>query len=140
MSAAIAPKATLALNIPDFTRYAKSSRTVVWTNIFSLSILVTMCAALGVVVTSAVEVIYGVQTWSPLQVSALFGSRAAQFFSALCWALSVLATNIASNSTAVANDLMIVFPNYINIRRGQYLCAILGKLSIPRNILDYGLT
>lgn len=60
MTSAIAPKATLALNIADFTRYAKSPRTVVWTNLFSLSILVTLCAILGVVVTSAAEVIYGV--------------------------------------------------------------------------------
>jgi len=67
----------------------------VWSNIFSLTVLVTLCAILGVVVTSATEVIYGVSTWSPLQVSSLMGSRAAQFFSALPWALSVLATNIS---------------------------------------------
>ena len=140
MSSAIAPKATLALNIPDFTRYAKRSSTVVWTNIFSLSILVTMCAILGVVVTSAGEVIYGVSTWSPLQVSALFESRAAQFFSAFCWALSVLATNISANSTAVANDLMIVFPDYINIRRGQYICAVLGLITIPWKIQNSATT
>ena len=38
MSSAIAPKATLALNIADFTRYAKNPRTVVWTNILSLTL------------------------------------------------------------------------------------------------------
>lgn len=134
MSSAIAPKATLALNIPDFTRYAKSSRTVVWTNILSLSILVTLCAVLGVIVTSAAEVIYGVSTWIPLQVSQLFDSRAAQSFSAFCWALSVLATNISANSTAVGNDLMLVWPRYINVRRGQYICAILGLVTVPWKI------
>ena len=38
-------------------------------------------------------------------------NRAAQFFSALCWAISVIATNISANSTAVANDLMLVSLN-----------------------------
>ncbi|KAI5124354.1 hypothetical protein M0805_008961 [Coniferiporia weirii] len=140
MTSAIAGKATLALNIPDFTRYAKSPRTVVWTNIFSLSILVTLCSVLGVVVTSATQVIYGVSTWSPLQVSALFESRAAQFFSAFCWALSAIATNISANSTAVANDLMIIFPEYINVRRGQYICAVLGLVTVPWKIQNSATT
>ncbi|KAK0220003.1 NCS1 nucleoside transporter family [Armillaria fumosa] len=131
MTSAIAPKATLALNICDFTRYAKSRRTVVWTNIFSLSIPVTLCAILGVVVTSAVQIIYGVTTWNPLQVCELWSSRAAQFFAAFCWSLAVIATNISANSTAVGNDLMILFPEYINIRRGQYICAILGVAACP---------
>lgn len=96
MTSAIAPKATLALNICDFTRYAKSPRTVLWTNIFALSIPVTLCAILGVVVTSAVQVMYGVLTWNPLQVCELWSSRAAQFFAAFCWALAVIATNISA--------------------------------------------
>ncbi|KAJ7042474.1 NCS1 nucleoside transporter family [Mycena alexandri] len=131
MTSAIAPKATLALNICDFTRFAKSPRAVVWTNIISLSVPVTLCAILGVVVTSATQVIYGVSTWNPLQVCELWGNRAAQFFAAFCWALAVVATNISANSTAVGNDLAIIFPRYINIRRGQYVCALLGLVTCP---------
>jgi len=131
MTAAIAPKATLALNICDFTRFAKSPRAVVWTNIVSLSIPVTFCSILGVIVTSAAQVIYGVSTWNPLQVCELWSSRAAQFFAALCWSFAVLATNISANSTAVGNDLAILFPRYINIRRGQYVCALVGLATCP---------
>ncbi|GAA5830586.1 hypothetical protein JCM11251_002522 [Rhodosporidiobolus azoricus] len=129
-TSAIAPKATLSLNLADFTRYAKNPRRVIWTNIFSLTVLVTLCAILGVVVTSATEVIYGKATWSPLQVSQLMG-RAPKFFTAFCWALAVLSTNISANSTAVGNDLMIMFPKWINIRRGQYITAILGVVTCP---------
>ncbi|KAH8814709.1 NCS1 nucleoside transporter family [Flagelloscypha sp. PMI_526] len=131
MTSAIAPKATLALNICDFTRYAKSPKVVVWTNILSLSILVTLCAILGVIVTSATEKIYGVATWNPLQVAELWDNRAAAFFAAVCWALAVIATNISANSTAVGNDLAILFPKYVNIRRGQYICAVIGVASCP---------
>ncbi|BGP13117.1 hypothetical protein JCM10213_000880 [Rhodosporidiobolus nylandii] len=129
-TSAIAPKATLSLNLADFTRYAKSPRRVPATNIFSLTVLVTLCAILGVVVTSATEVIYGKVTWSPLQVSSLM-DRAPAFFSALMWGLAVLSTNISANSTAVGNDLMVAFPKFINIRRGQYITAILGLASCP---------
>ncbi|KAF7343699.1 Nucleobase cation symporter [Mycena sanguinolenta] len=131
VSSAIAGETTLALNICDFSRYAKSPRVVVWATIFSLSILLTFCAILGVVVTSAVQIIYGVSTWNPLQVTELWSSRAAQFFAAFCWALSAIGANVSANSTAVGNDLAILFPRYINVRRGQYVCAVVGLATCP---------
>ncbi|KAJ7616013.1 permease for cytosine/purines, uracil, thiamine, allantoin-domain-containing protein, partial [Roridomyces roridus] len=131
MSSAIAGETTMALNVCDFTRYAKSPRVVVWATIFSLSILLTLAAILGVVVTSAVQVIYGISTWNPLQVAELWDSRAAQFFAAFCWALSAIGANIAANSTAVGNDLAILFPRYVDVRRGQYICAILALATCP---------
>ncbi|KAJ7247733.1 NCS1 nucleoside transporter family [Mycena rebaudengoi] len=131
VSSAIAGETTLALNICDFTRYAKSPRVVVWATIFSLSIPLTFCAILGVVVTSAVQVIYGVSTWNPLQVTELWSSRAAQFFAGFCWALTAIGSNISANSTAVGNDLAILFPRYINVRRGQYICALVSLITCP---------
>ncbi|KAL1737146.1 permease for cytosine/purines, uracil, thiamine, allantoin-domain-containing protein [Schizophyllum commune] len=131
MTSAIAGKATLALNICDFTRYAKSPRTAALTNVFALTVPVTLCVILGVVVTSAAQVIYGVSTWNPLQVCELWNNRPAQFFAGFCWALSVLVTNISANSTAVGNDLAILFPKYVNIRRGQYICAVLAVATCP---------
>ncbi|KAL1748587.1 permease for cytosine/purines, uracil, thiamine, allantoin-domain-containing protein [Schizophyllum fasciatum] len=131
MTSAIAGKATLALNICDFTRYAKSPRTAALTNVFALTVPVTLCVILGVVVTSAAQVIYGISTWNPLQVCVLWNNRPAQFFAGFCWALSVLVTNISANSTAVGNDLAILFPQYVNIRRGQYICALLGVATCP---------
>lgn len=104
-----------------------------WTNVISLTFLVTLCAMLGVVVTSCVEVIYGKATWNPLQVAALMG-RAPKFFVGLCWGFSVLATNISANTTAVANDLMLAFPRFIDIRRGQYICIIIALATTPWNI------
>ncbi|KAJ7321894.1 NCS1 nucleoside transporter family [Mycena albidolilacea] len=131
VSSAIAGETTLALNICDFTRFAKSPRVVVWATILSLSIPLTLGASLGVVVTSAVQVIYGVSTWNPLQVTELWSSRAAQFFAAFCWALTAIGSNISANSTAVGNDLAILFPRYINVRRGQYICALVSLATCP---------
>ncbi|KAJ7679705.1 permease for cytosine/purines, uracil, thiamine, allantoin-domain-containing protein [Mycena olivaceomarginata] len=117
--------------VMDFTRFAKSPRVVVWATILSLSIPLTLGASLGVVVTSAVQVIYGVSTWNPLQVTELWSSRAAQFFAAFCWALTAIGSNISANSTAVGNDLAILFPRYINVRRGQYICALVSLATCP---------
>ena len=42
-----------------------------------------------------------------------------------------IATNVAGNSIPFANDLMGLFPKFINIRRGQIICAILGFAICP---------
>ncbi|KAH6717873.1 NCS1 nucleoside transporter [Leptodontidium sp. MPI-SDFR-AT-0119] len=130
----ISPKATLALNMPDFTRYAKYPRQVFWTQAVGLCVLVTLCGILGVTVTSACQEVYGVTTWNPLQVSLLWENRAAQFFSALCWAFAVIGTNISANSVSFSNDLSLWFPTWINTRRGAYVCCIISIAATPWNI------
>ncbi|EGP83231.1 uncharacterized protein MYCGRDRAFT_49811, partial [Zymoseptoria tritici IPO323] len=131
VTSAIGPKATLALNMPDFTRYAKDSTQVFWTQTVGLCVLVTMCGVLGVTVSSAFEVIYGKVTWNPLEVARLWENRPAQFFAGLCWAFAVIGTNISANSVSFSNDLSLWFPRYINNRRGAYICAMLGVLAMP---------
>ncbi|KAH7370593.1 NCS1 nucleoside transporter [Rhexocercosporidium sp. MPI-PUGE-AT-0058] len=130
----ISPKATLALNMPDFTRYAKYPRQVFWTQAVGLCVLVTLCGILGITVTSACQEVYGVTTWNPLQVSLLWENRAAQFFSALCWAFAVIGTNISANSVSFSNDLALWFPTWINTRRGAYVCCIISIAATPWNI------
>ncbi|KAI9738864.1 MAG: hypothetical protein M1834_008371 [Cirrosporium novae-zelandiae] len=134
ITSAIGPKATLALNMPDFTRYARHPRQVFWTQAAGLIILVTLCGILGATVTSACETIYGVSTWNPLQVSKLWNNRAAQFFSALCWAFAVIGTNISANSVSFSNDLSLWFPKWINNRRGAYVCMLISIACTPWNI------
>jgi NCS1 family nucleobase:cation symporter-1 len=129
MTNAISGKATLALNMPDFTRYAKNPRHVLWAQGLGLCVLVTLCGILGVIVTSAAQEVYGVLTWNPLQVPTLWGNRAAQFFCALCWAFAVLATNISANSVSFSNDLSLGFPRWINNRRGAFICCFLSIAS-----------
>ena len=134
VTTAIGPKATLALNMPDFTRYAKYPKQVFWTQAVGLCILVSLCGILGVTVTSACQQIYGVTTWNPLQVSVLWENRAAQFFSALCWMFAVIGTNISANSVSFSNDLSLWFPSWINARRGAYVCCIISIAATPWNI------
>ncbi|KAJ9624078.1 hypothetical protein H2203_005526 [Taxawa tesnikishii (nom. ined.)] len=134
VTSAIGPKATLALNMPDFTRYAKYPKQVFWTQAVGLMVLVTLCGVLGATVSSAAEVIYGKVTWNPLEVAVLWNNRAAQFFAGLCWMFAVIGTNISANSVSFSNDLALWFPKYINARRGAYICCILSIAATPWNI------
>lgn len=131
MISAISPKATLALNIADFTRYAKKPKQVWWPQFIGLVILVTLCGILGIIVTSATKVIYGVETWNPLQVEVLWENRAAQFFASLCWAFAIIGTNVSANTVSFSYDLALWFPRWINARRGAYVCMVLGVAVCP---------
>ena len=62
-------------------------------------------------------------------------NRACRFFAAFSFALAALGVNISANSLSAANDLMALFPQYVNIRRGQVLCAILCWALVPWKIL-----
>ena len=134
VTTAIGPVATLALNMPDFTRYARKPREVFWTQFAGILLLRTACGVLGATVTSAAQVIYGVEAseaWNPLYVTRLWDNRAAQFFAAACWAFAVVGTNISANSVSFANDLSLWFPRYISYRRGSYICCILSVAAVP---------
>lgn len=134
MVSAIGPKATLALNITDFTRYTRNPRQAIWPQFVGLVVLVTLCGILGIIVTSATKVIYNVDTWNPLEVELLWKNRAAQFFSSFCWMLAVLGTNISANSVSFANDLALWFPKFITPRRGALICCIISVLTNPWQI------
>ncbi|KAK5740135.1 hypothetical protein LTR17_004847 [Elasticomyces elasticus] len=138
VTTAIGPKATLALNMPDFTRYAKYPKQVFWTQAVGLMVLVTMCGVLGATVTSAAMVIYDVpasKAWNPLFVATLWENRAAQFFAGLCWAFAVIGTNISANSVSFSNDLSLWFPKYGETDDEPTMqCAILSVCAVPWNI------
>lgn len=141
MSSVTGSWATLAVNIPDFSRYAKSSRGQ-FIQLPFLPIIFTLCAVIGIVTTSATGVIYGELFWNPLDIIAKWlesghGGRAAAFFAATSWYIAQVGTNITANSISAANDLTVLFPQYVNIKRGCVIAAIVGGwVIVPWKILS----
>ncbi|TVY73399.1 putative permease [Lachnellula suecica] len=141
MSSVTGSWATLACNIPDFSRYARSSKGQ-FIQLPFLPIIFTLCAVIGIVTTSATQVIYGEQLWNPLDIVAKWldmghGGRAAAFFAALSWYIAQVGTNITANSISAANDLTVLFPRYVNIQRGCIIAAIVGGwVIVPWKILS----
>lgn len=65
-----------------------------------------------------------------------WSSRACRFFAAFSFALAALGVNISANSLSAANDLTALFPRYVNIRRGQLICAVFAWALVPWKILE----
>jgi NCS1 family nucleobase:cation symporter-1 len=127
--------ATLSLNIPDFTRYAKSQRAQVIGQALGLPPSMTLFAFIGVVVTSATMIIYGNTIWDPLILAGKFESKALVTFAMLAVAISTLATNIAANIVSPANDFSNLAPSKIDFRKGGYITGIIGVLIFPWKLI-----
>lgn len=123
--------ATLSLNIPDFTRYAKSQRAQVLGQVIGLPPSMTIFAFVGVVVTSATTIVYGHTIWDPVQLAGKFESPVLVSFAMLAVALSTLATNIAANIVSPANDFSNLSPSKIDFKLGGYITGVLGVLIMP---------
>jgi NCS1 family nucleobase:cation symporter-1 len=123
--------ATLSLNIPDFTRYAKSQRAQVRGQSIGLPASMTLFAFIGVVVTSATTIIYGTTIWDPVVLAGRFENKALISVAMVAVALSTLATNIAANIVSPANDFSNLAPKKINFRTGGYITGVIGILIFP---------
>ena len=127
--------ATLSLNIPDFTRYAKSQKAQIRGQIIGLPPSMTLFAFIGVVVTSATVIVYGNTIWDPVALAGKFENKMMVTFAMIAVAISTLATNIAANIVSPANDFSNLAPNKINFRVGGYITGIIGVLIFPWKLI-----
>ena len=100
-----------------------------------LPIVFTFISFIGIAASSAGAVKYGVLEWDPMALISNWENRACRFFAAFSFALAALGVNISANSLSAANDLMALFPSYVNIRRGQIICAFISWALVPWKIL-----
>lgn len=136
--------ATLISNAPDFSRFADkpsfSIKYVVQT--VSIPLCFSITSLIGILVSSASTELYGETYWSPIAVLGRFldnytsGSRAGVFLLSLAFAIAQLGTNISANSLSFGTDVTALLPQYLNIRRGSYLCALLALVVQPWNLLS----
>ena len=127
--------ATLSLNIPDFTRYAKSQKAQITGQAVALPTSMTLFSFIGVVVTSATTLIYGTTIWDPLVLAGKFDSKLLVSLAMIAVAISTLATNIAANIVSPANDFAHLAPSKINFRTGGYITGLIGILIFPWKLI-----
>ena len=127
--------ATLSLNIPDFTRYAKSQKAQVLGQAIGLPPAMTLFAFVGVVVTSATTIVFGTTIWDPVVLAGKFQSPFLVTFAMIAVAISTLATNIAANIVSPANDFSNLMPDKIDFRRGGYITGVIGVLIFPWKLI-----
>jgi NCS1 family nucleobase:cation symporter-1 len=130
--------ATVSLNIPDFTRFARNQREQVIGQALALPTTMTLYAFIGIAVTSATVVIYGTAISDPVQLLSRFHSPVAVVISLIAILLATLNVNIGANVVSPANDFSNLWPRRISFRTGGVITCFMGIALMPWKLLaDY---
>jgi NCS1 family nucleobase:cation symporter-1 len=132
--------ATLSLNIPDFTRYARSQQDQAVGQAVGLLTTMPLFAFIGIAVTGATVVLYGEAIWNPVDlVTRLAQERGSPLLGVLAMfviLIATLTTNVAANVVAPANSFANLSPARISFRAGGLIAGVLGIVILPWKLLD----
>lgn len=127
--------ATLSLNIPDFTRYARSQKDQAMGQLIGLPTTMVFYSFVGIAVTSATVLIFGQAIWDPVSLLGKFDSPVVVIISMLGLTIATLSTNIAANVVAPANGFANIAPKKISFKMGGYITGVIGILIFPWKLI-----
>ena len=131
LTSAVAFWGTMALSIPDFSRYARSQRDQVVGQAVGLPATMALFAFIGAAVTNATMVIFGTRIADPVALLARIGGPLMIILSMAGLTVATLTTNIAANIVAPANAFSNVAPHKITFKQGAMITAVIGIVMMP---------
>jgi len=126
---------TLALNIPDFTRYSKSQSAQSWGQSFGLPAAMVLYTFVGIAVTSASTVLFGHAIWNPITLIGEFHQPVVAFVAMIAVLVATLNVNIGANVVSPSNDFSNLYPRLISFRAGGLITGFLGLAMCPWRLL-----
>jgi len=127
--------ATLSLNIPDFSRYARSQRAQIAGQIIGLPLTMFLFAGLGVILTAASIELVGETISDPVNLIGRIDSPIWVVLSMLMIILATISTNTAANIVSPTNVFQNVAPKLINENKGVLLTGLIGILLMSWELL-----
>ena len=135
LTASVGYWATLSLNIPDFTRYARSQKSQMLGQALGLPLTMTAFAFIGVAVTSATLLIYGMAIPNPVDLMSRFDNVLIILFATAVIFTAQLTTNMAANVVSPSNDFSNLNPRLISYVTGGLITAVIGILMMPWKLM-----
>lgn len=137
-----ANNSTFIVNAADFQRYAKKPSHVIFGQVLGFPVANFLIGLVGVVIGSTSLTLYDKLIWNPiiyldriLSTHYTPANRAGAFFIALCFAYSGLFSCVVENILPAGNDIAALYPKYLSIKRGFFICALLSLACVPWKLL-----
>ncbi len=127
--------ATLSLNIPDFTRYAKSQESQIVGQAFGLPVAMALYSFIGIACTSASTIVFGEPIWSPITLLGRFHQPLIAFLALISILIATLNVNIGANVVSPSNDFSNLAPKLISFRTGGLITGFLGLAMMPWKLM-----
>jgi NCS1 family nucleobase:cation symporter-1 len=129
---------TMAVNINDFARYARSTK-MIFGQILVIPLSFMLMSFMGVIIAGAASDYYGETIWDPLTIMSHWSgsseARAAAAFVSLSFVLAQLGSNISANCVSAANDLNAMFPSVSQL--GHIMLTYANETSISTYGVDH---
>jgi len=127
--------ATLSLNIPDFSRYARSQRSQVVGQVLGLPLTMLLFSGLGVVLTAASMELVGETLSDPINLIGRIDSPFWVVVAMLMIILATISTNTAANIVSPTNVFQNIAPKHIDETKGVLLTGVIGILLMSWELL-----
>ncbi len=127
--------ATMALNICDFTRFARSQRDQIIGQVVGLPVPMALFAFIGVAVTSATVALYGKPIWNPIELAQQMGGYGV-VLALFVLLVATITTNLAANVVSPAYDFSNLAPSKISFLQGGLITAGLGVAIFPWRLME----
>ncbi|MED1467648.1 NCS1 family nucleobase:cation symporter-1 [Bacillus salipaludis] len=127
--------ATLILNVPDFTRFARSQKDQIKGQLIGLPVIFTIFTFATVTIVGATSVVYQTPIADPIETLKHFNSPILIALSALLLSSATVTVNVIANMVSPAYDLANLFPKHIDFKRGFYITAFLALFTFPWEIM-----
>jgi NCS1 family nucleobase:cation symporter-1 len=123
--------ATIALNIPDFSRYAKNQKVQFRGQMYGMLPGMAFCAVIGAFFAQATFLVYGEAKFNPVDAlgyvnDGSVGMRALVVIVGIGVIFATMTTNIAANIVAPANGFSNVNPRKIGYKLGTLIACIVA--------------
>lgn len=135
LTGVIAFWATMALNIPDFCRYAKSQKAQAVAQSLSLPFTMGVFSFIGIAVTSTTLVIFGEALWDPVLLLAKFPPFII-FLGTIVIVISSITINVGANVVAPARAVENLYPQRLTFAMGAVITGLFALLMQPWYIMS----
>ncbi len=118
--------ATMALNIPDFSRYAKSQKDQFRGQLYGMPLPMAFCAFVGAFFAKATELVDGEALFDPTGVFYYINNKLIIFIAAIGVVAATVTTCVAANVVAPANGISNINPKKISYKMGVVITMLIA--------------
>jgi NCS1 family nucleobase:cation symporter-1 len=117
---------TMALNIPDFSRFAKSQKSQFMGQLVGMPIPMALCAFVGALFAQATKYTVGEALFDPTSVFYYVDSKALVVVCAIGVIMATITTCVAANVVAPANGFSNISPKKISYKKGVIISCLIA--------------
>ena len=116
--------ATMALNIPDFSRYARSQKDQFLGQLYGMPLPMAFCAFVGAYYAQATKIAFGEAMFDPTGVLYHISNPIIVLIAALGTVAATVTTCVAANVVAPANGISNINPKKISYKTGVIITIL----------------